>query len=104
MFGRRRYIFCIAAAALGALVGFELPMANSRLDANHAIEAVKSAQDATGNVRHFRAFDPNALDGVREVISPRAPVVEPKLPEGCESPVSFMTRSVLVNAAARCLT
>lgn len=100
----QRHIACVAAFVAGMLVGSELPTANLRLASTHSVEAMKGMPRGKDNAPRFRALDPNALEGVREVISPRAPVVGSKLPEGCESPVSFMTRSPLVNTAARCLT
>ena len=101
---RQRHLACIAALVAGALAGSVLPVANLRLDPSRSAQAVNEAPNGNINAPPFRAFDPNALDGPPEIISPRLPLGNSTLPEGCESPVSFMTRSPLVNTAARCLT
>jgi hypothetical protein len=100
----QRHIAYVAALVAGTLIGFELPIANPWLSQNRSVEAVSSVLNDKDDAPLIRVLDPSAFEGVREVISPPAPAVDVKLPEGCESPVSFMTRSPLVNSAARCLT
>jgi hypothetical protein len=104
MRGRQQHFVCLAALMMGALIGYQLPFANLWLSPSYPDEALNGAPNDKNNAPQFRALDPNALDGAPEVIFPRTPIGDTNLPEGCESPVSFMTRSPLVNSAARCLT
>jgi hypothetical protein len=102
---RRDIRNCAYAAALviGTLVGSQLPINSVRSSPDRMAE---TASDTPHQSRTplFQALDPDALDGQREFIVPPTLGLDSKLPEGCESPVSFMTRSPLVHKAAHCLT
>jgi hypothetical protein len=102
---RRDIRNCAYAAALviGALVGSQLPINSVRSSPDRMAETVNNTPHHS-RVPLFPVLDPDALEGPREIIVPPTPALDSKLPEGCESPVSFMTRSPLVHKAAHCLT
>ena len=93
----------VAALVIGTLVGSELPITNVWSNSDRLAESLISGPHEN-RAPLFPVLDPDALDGQREIIMRPKPAVDSKLPEGCESPVSFMARSPLVHTAAHCLT
>jgi hypothetical protein len=96
---------CVSALAMGVFIRSELPPTRTWSELGRSAQTVNRATkgDRLPLLLH-PAINSNIMNGLGEIIFQRAPVFDSYLPDGCESLVSSMAHSSLVNIAGRCLS